>query len=320
MATLPQRRIEISIQLANNAQTNQPNTFSESGTNAVKITDKRMSVRIQNSGSPGGSTAQVQIWGLTPSLMNQLSTLGLIYNLIARNTLTISVGDSQGAMSTVFTGTITAGYSNYDAAPDVPFHFECNSGLADATANTTPTSFTGPTDVATIMAGFARQMNLGFENNGVNVKLINPYFAGNIDTQMKNCARQANINAERVNGNVLAIWPKGGNRNTTVIPLIDAPSGMIQYPVYTANGMIVKTLFNPKISFGGLVRVVSVLFAAAGESKAATASQVLPSDGNWACYKLDHNLDAQMPRGQWMSVVYGYNPRYPKPIVPGIRG
>lgn len=293
------RRIDVAVKLANDSKTNQPTNFSESGTDTVTISGSRTSVRIQNSGAPAGSTASVDIYGMTPSLMNQLSTLGLVFNIVPRNTLTISAGDEETGMATVFSGTIVSGYGDFNAAPDVPFHFECNSGLADAVAPAVASSFRGSTDVATIMSGFARQMNLGFENSGVKAQLADPYFAGNVLTQMRACADHANINAEIINGTTLAIWPKGGSRTGGAVPLISKETGMVGYPAYTQQGIIVKTLFNPQIAFGGMVQVESSLEKASGK---------------WAVQKLDLALDSLVPRGQWLSTIYGYNPNYPQPI------
>ena len=313
-----QRLIEVTVKLAANSQTNQPNTFSESETDTVTLSGLRTSVRVENSGAPAGSTAHVDIYGMTPSLMNQLATLGIVINIVERNTLTITAGDAVNGLTSVFSGTITSGYADYNAAPDVPFRFECNAGLADAVVPASASSFPGPVDVATVMSGFARQLNLGFENNGVTAQLPPSYFPGNVWTQMRACADHSGINAEPING-VLAIWPKGSSRNATTVPLISKDTGMIGYPSFTQNGIIVKTLFNPQVAFGGLVGVSSIVLAGAAQSKSASPSSVLPADGNWAVYKLDHALDSQVPRGQWMSTVYAYNPKSPRPVSPGVQ-
>lgn len=303
MSSFVQRRIEIAIKLASDTKTNQPNTFAGSSSDTVTLSGHRASVHIQNSGAPGGSVAQVKVFGMTPNLMNQLATLGMVFNIVPRNTITITAGDDQAGLATVFSGTITAAYGDYNAAPNVPFHFECNSGLADAVAPAVASSFTGPTDVATIMSGFARQMNVGFENSGVSVSLANPYYSGNVLTQMRACAEDAGINAEIINGNVLAIWPKGGSRTTADAPLVSKDTGMIGYPAYTQQGIIVKTLFNPLIAFGGMIKVQSAI-------------KPVTDVGSWAVYKLDHALEQLVPHGDWMSTLYAYNPKYPKPIPP----
>lgn len=304
--TFTQKLIELSVQLASNTQTNQPNTFSESGTDSVAISDKRTSVRIQNSGAPSSSAAQVMVYGLSGSLMNQLSTLGMVLNLVPKNQLTIKAGDTETGLTTVFSGTIANAYGDYSAAPDVPFILDCQSGLADATANVPATSFPGLTDVAQIMSGFARQMNLGFENNGVTTKLPAPYYRGSVQAQLRQCAEDAGINAERVNGNVLAIWPRFGSRNTSRIPLIAAPpsGAMIGYPSFTQQGILVRNLFLPDIAFGGKVKVQTSVEA------------LQKANGTWTVYKLDLALDSQIPKGQWSSTMYCYNSDSPNPILP----
>lgn len=304
MATsFTKRRITLSIRLANDTKTNQPVKFSESGTDTVTVEDARMSVRIQNSGAPAGSMATVDVYGLSESLMNQLSTLGMVFNMVPKNTLTVQAGDDQNGMSTVFVGTIMIGYADYNQAPDVPFHIEANSILADAVAPAVVSSFTGQAAVADIMAGFARLMGLTFENNGVDTKLSNPYFSGNIRTQMRACADHANINAEVINGSILAIWPKGGNRSGGSVPVVSAQTGMILYPAYTQQGIMIRTLFDPKITFGGLIQV---------ESRVKAVNDV----GRWAVNMLNLALDADVPKGKWEAVIAAYNPNFPKPIPP----
>jgi hypothetical protein len=298
---LARRLLEVSVRLAPNPQTNQPVSFGEgAGGDTVTLSGQRMSARVQNSGSPGGSVAQVAIYGMTLSLMNQLATLGMVFQLVPRNTLTISAGDEESGLSVVFAGTIVQAYGDFNAAPEVPFHFECNSTLAESVMPASASSYTGATDVATIMSSLARQMGLGFENSGVTAQLSNPYLPGSLMTQVRECADQAGINAEVVGGALLAIWPKGGARGGQV-PLIAPPprGSMIGYPAYTQQGIVVKTLYDPRIGFGGQVQV---------------ESDLAPASGLWNVYKLDHALDTLVPRGLWQSSVFGYNPRYPQPI------
>lgn len=300
------KKIEVSVELASNTQTNQPITFAGTGSDTTTITDKRMSVRIQNSGAPSNSAAQVSIYGMTESTMNQLSTLGMVLNLVPKNILTIKAGDDAIGMTTVFRGTIVSAYADMAAAPDVPFILDCQSGLAEATGNVQPTSYRGSVPVSTIMSGFARQMNVGFENNGVDVTLMNPYYRGSVDAQLKQCARDANINAEIVNGNILAIWPRFGSRTTvTKIPLIAAPpdGAMIGRPSFTQQGIMVRNIFNPEIAFGAKVEIRT--------REAALAK----ANGQWTIYKLDLALDAQMPKGQWSSTLYCYNQDSPNPVI-----
>lgn len=301
MSQLIERLITVSVKLASNTQTNQPNKFSESGKDTVSMSGSRTSVRVSNSGAPADGRATVRIWGMKPSLMNQLATLGLVVNLVPKNTLTIAAGDSISGMATIFSGTVYAAYGEYSTQPDVPFIFECLSGVGDAVAPAAATSFNGSTDVATVMSGLARQMNVGFENNGVTRQLMNPYLSGSTMVQAQKVAEQAGIEWGIFNGNILSIWPKGGNRKTPNVPLISKATGMISYPAYTQQGIIVRTRFNPQIAFGGLVKV---------------ESELKPASGTWAVNKLDLALDSMLERGEWMSTVFGYNPNYAKAILP----
>jgi hypothetical protein len=307
MATLPRRLIEATIKLATDSGTNQPNKFAESGGDTVTLSGSRCKLRVQNSGAANGSTAQFSIYGLTLSLMDQLSTLGLVFNIVPKNTITITAGDEGGQMSTVFSGTIFAAYGDFNSAPDVPFHIEAIAGLADAIAPVAPSSFASSSDVATLMGGFARQMGLGFENNGVSIQLPASYFPGTIWDQVKACAEHAHINVDRVDGPagpLLAIWPIGGNRTTPNVPMVAAPPAgqMIGYPSYTQQGIKVDNIFNPQISRGQLIQVDG------GILKKAT--------GKWAVTKIDHALDSLVPKGNWMSTLYCYNPNLPQPLPP----
>lgn len=296
------RVVQISVKLAADPASNQPATFAESGTDTVTFQDKRTIALVQNSGAPGGSMAQVSVYGLTLSVMDQLSTLGMVFSMIPRNTITVQAGDADGGLSTVFAGTIIQGYGDFNASPDVAFHFECQSGLAESVIPVPATSYNGSTDVGTIMSSLAKQMNLGFENNGVSAQLSNPYLPGSALQQVRRAAEAANINAEIVDGTKLAIWPKGGSRGGSS-PLISPTTGMIGYPSYTQQGIMVKTLFNPQVGFGGMIQVESLLKKA---------------NGSWAVYKLDHVLESQVPRGKWESTIYAYNPKYPQPIPPQV--
>ena len=318
-----QKLITLAVALANNAGTNQPNNFAEGGSTAT-IANLRTSVRVQNSGAVIEQKAQVKVWGLTPSLIYQLSTLGVSFNLVPKNSITVTAGDAVAGQATVFSGTILNAYPDFDGMPDVPFVFESVSGVASAVAPATPSSFTGSTDVATIMSGFARQLGMQFENNGVSVQLPNPYFPGTLYDQIQAVKDHARIAcALDTRSNTLAIWPLGGVRSNSTItsPVISPlPNGeMIGYPTITKQGVIVKTLFNPLIALGGTVQVNSSLLsgtlsAASSSSQTFKPPQMVNGNSVWGVYKLDHALDSLVRNGQWMSTVYCYNPAYGRPI------
>lgn len=301
------RRLEVTVKLAASQATGQPITFAgTNGADTVTLSGFRTRVRISNSGAPAGSTASISIYGLPLDIVNQLSTLGMIFNSVQRNIVTVSAGDEQNGMSPVFAGIAALAFGDFNQSPKVPFNFTCQTGLYEALIPAPASSFPQATDVATMMAGWARQMNLGFENNGVTVQLPPSYFPGTVLQQVRRAARAARINAEIVDGNTkLAIWPLGGSRqasNATSIPLIGPETGMIGYPSFAPNGwLIVNSLFIPQVSFGGLIRVASLLPQARK---------------NWVVQKQDLALDAFVPRGQWSMSLACYPEGFAAPPPP----
>lgn len=260
--------------------------FGETGANTVILSNLRIGSKIVKAGGPSMGTMQLQVFGLKLSLMNQLSTLGVIPTLIRRNTVSLEAGDSVNGMAVVFQGTITNAWSDFQASPDISFHVEAHTGLLEAVQPIQPSSFRGPASVAVIMSGLATQMGLAFENSGVTTVLANPYFYGSARNQAQSCAEAANIEWIIDNGK-LAIWPKLQSRGGQ-IPLVSAETGMVGYPAYTSKGIMLKTIFNPAIGYGSRISVKSILTPACGE---------------WIVYSLNHDLDAQVPNGQWFTSI-----------------
>ena len=130
---LVQRLLDITFSLGEGA-------FGESGTNTVTLKGLRTSARIIKAGGPSMGNLQMEVYGMTLSLMNQLSTLGLMPTLIRRNTIVLTAGDTNSGMGTVFQGTITNAWADFQAAPDVAFHVEAHTGLIEAVAPVPPIS------------------------------------------------------------------------------------------------------------------------------------------------------------------------------------
>lgn len=301
-SSFTQKILEITVTLSANQKTNQPIKFAGTDSNTATFSGFRTSVRIENSGAPAGSRASIRIWGMSQSVMNQLSTLGQMFNSIQKNTVTVSAGDTVSGVSPVFSGTVNFAYPAYNEAPIVPLIMECQTGLINGVLPVAASSYPQPTDVATIMASIATQMNVSFENNGVTVQLPPSYFSGSLLTQMREVAEHAHINAELVAGPKLAIWPIGGSRTSLQgqnLPLISKETGMIGYPSFAPNAyMIVRTIFNRQIAFGGAAQVQSI---------------IPQSNRTWTVQRLDHALDSLFPKGKWESTCYCYPQGFPAP-------
>jgi hypothetical protein len=117
---------------------------------------------------------------------------------------------------------------------------------------------------------------------------------------MKACARFANINAVVDNG-TLAIWPKRGMRSGSTVIVAPPPVGnMIGYPNLTANGSMLRNVFDPSIIYGGSIQVQSSIIASA----------------TYAVLGLDHDLECMVPKDKWESTIQAYNANAPVPIAP----
>jgi hypothetical protein len=311
-SSFSQKLLNFSITLAQNAQNNQPTSFAESQgasqSGTISISGARARCRIAGAGAPAGNSADIAIYGLSPSLMNQLSTLGIVQDSISQNTIIVSAGTASdldasaaNALSSplsgfpvVFGGTTYFAFSDYNQMPDVPLRITAQGGLFNAVQSVNPASYTGSTSIVSIFQNFANQLSLPFENNGVTGTISNPYYPGNLLQQIYQAAEHANINANIVDGGTkLAIWPAGGSRTTqTNITLISPQTGMIGYPTFSPNGfMAVKMLFNPDVLFGSNIQV---------------QSSIPQANKTWTVYKLDLALDTLIPDGDWMGTALCY--------------
>jgi hypothetical protein len=254
------------------------------GTN-VTISGLRATVSITQSGGINQGSAVISIFGLTPSVMNSLSTLGNTNYFIRHNIVTVLAGDSVTGLATVYTGVIFDAYGDYSSMPNVSFHFVANPYALLAVTPIPPTTINdGFADVATIMSGLAQQANLRLENTGVQQTIPYPYQPGTILDQIHAVAAKANIN-HFIDSTIgaLAIWPKGGARGDA-IALVSADTGMIGYPAFTSWGIIITSAYNSSIKFGQRIQVQSSLSAA---------------NHIWFISTINHELESMVPGGQW---------------------
>lgn len=267
-------------------------SFGSTGSNQIDLPALRTTADVIYAGGNAMGTLEMAIYGMTLSQMNQLSTLGMIYTQKRRNSITLTAGDATSGMATVFQGTITNAWPDMQAAPDVPFRVEGHTGLIGALAPATSTSISGTADVATLLSGLAVQMNMRFENNGVSVKLPNPYYSGSARSQALAIVRDAGIEWNGGNNGVLAIWNAGQARGGTSI-MLSKETGLDGYPSYTSNGIMLRALFNPSMGLG---------------SKVTVQSDLTPACGDWIVYGLNHHLDCMVQKGRWFSDIQAAPP------------
>jgi len=259
-------------------------SFGLSGTNEVKVENLRAHCTILKNGAPAMSSAEMRIYGLTPDIMNALSTLGSPRPMERDNTVSILAGNSGTNLAVVYQGTVQDAWQNFDSQPDTFLEVQSFVSTFIATKPVAPISFPGQADVATMFAGLATQAGRNFENSGVQVQLASPYFAGTILSQAHDLARAANIEFFD-DGITFAIWPKTGTRGGQ-IPLISPASGLVNYPRYTSQGVALRTIFNPNILFGGQIKLDTSLKQA---------------QGTWYVNKVSYDLASRITNGPWFT-------------------
>ena len=275
------------------------------GSTNITFYQPRVLARIERTGMPGYSTASMRLFGLSLDHMNAISRLGKPKTYERNNKVTLLAGDSESGVGIVFTGTIQEAWTDFNAAPDVAVDISAVSGTIDATKPVPPTSYAGAVDAATVLSGLAILMGYGFINHGVSVILSNPYYPGTARDQANRCIDAADIYAVIDDqSHTLEIWPKDGSRaqpGNGEIPSISPATGMVGYPGYTEGGIILRTLYNPALRFGGQVQV---------------SSSLPPGNGTWIICRLSHQLESEQPGGAWFSDLEAYRLGDP-PIIPG---
>lgn len=303
--------LTITLQQAQNAPAGSSSpTFQGTNSNTVKISGGgpaaknglHISAQIVRAGGNSLGNAEIQVYNLPLSIMNQLSTLGtpLLYQ-VGKNTVLVEAGDASG-MSAVFSGTIVAAWAEFTPEGDAIFNISAFVGALNATAPAQSTTYPNGVSVATAMANFATLSGYNFENDGVTTQLPPSYFSGSVLAQIQACAAAAGIEFIIDDAsNTLAIWPKGGSRGGAV-PLISAETGMVGYPRFTANGVEVEVLFTPSIGYGQKIQIKGI---------------ITPANQTWVVFYLDYDLECQAPDGPWFMRLQAAPPGFVAVSSPG---
>jgi hypothetical protein len=88
----------------------------------------------------------------------------------------------------------------------------------------------------------------------------------------------------------LAIWPPSQGRQSAGTLTVSPQTGMVGYPLFNQNMIIVKTLFDPSITYGGTMQV---------------QSDLTPACGSWLINNVELELDSMTPHGKWFATLSG---------------
>ncbi|HEY0120661.1 MAG TPA: hypothetical protein VGC14_02680 [Rhizobium sp.] len=274
-----EKKITVQFNLANGS-------FGDGKNNTATVTGLRISANINATGGASNSNMQLAVYGLPLSLMNQLSTVGTQYNSLYKNSISVEAGDDESGMTLVFGGSIFSAFVDAQSMPQVAFRVQAAPGPFQAVKPVAALSIRGSADAAGMMGNLAKQMGFAFENNGVQVKLANPYFGGSAWTQAMAIARHGNFDLI-YEPNTMVISPRGQPRQGDAI-VISPDTGMVGYPMFSENKVIVRCLFNPAVKQLSLVEV---------------QSDLTPANGKWQVLSIIYDLESQTPNGKWFMIL-----------------
>jgi hypothetical protein len=295
---------------------------SANGSDTVTIPPGLMaSVRFLNAGLFSMGHCQMTIWGLTQSIMSDLSTLGVIVRLQPSNVVTVYATDEQGGLPQIFKGEIWQAIPDYNRQPEAPIWIDAYSGLGIAVGGATPQSAPADIDVVVTLAKLCKAAGYNFEpNNTPTQSLGKQYLYGSFRDQILtiiNAVQYRGIAGAFVEDNTVAIWPTTAARGG-IVPMVSAgtpgaPGTLIGYPSYTNSGINFRCLYNPNIRFGAQVQVETSLPLASINVPGIPS----PASGKslWNVYGLSHNLDSQIPGGKWETLVEATRAGYPSPVI-----
>jgi hypothetical protein len=268
--------------------------FGNGGFKTVQVPNGLWATAIINKvGSPARNTANIEIAGLTGSLINQLSRVGLQPAAVRNNTISVLAGEAGGSMPVAFAGTIMEAWPDYREEANPTFRILADSAALPAVKPAAATSFSGSVSVTAVMGQLASAMGYTLEPNGVSAQLNKVYYSGTLRDQVLAAADEAGIYAYfEDDTKTLVLCPLGGSRNTAV-PTISPQTGMVGYPSFIGPGKIaLSTEYNQGLRFLGNIKVEKSIIAGA--------------NGKWTVIDLKHDLSTH-PGGPWFSDIRANN-------------
>lgn len=289
----------IELNQGDNANSSAPGQF-DNGSNTLNLDGLRSVASIQSvigGDTAFGGRALLQIWGMKPSDMAQLSTLGFDQAKINKNKITVFAYDIDARGKKVnevevFSGGIFVAHINYNAMPDVSLELECYASIGQQTQMVPGTSVAGSGDVAAMLRGICAACDppVTFIDKGISAQLANPAHAGSPSQQIADICTAAGI-CYTLQGDTLTVWPK--TTNVDGVTVTTGPdNGMVGYPEYTQIGIDVTMEFNPDVQLGRQLEI----------KKASGNPPPVPGvPGAFWINVVAHELSCEMPGGPWFT-------------------
>ena len=249
----------------------------------------RIRVSIRQGGAQFGN-ARVEVFGVPLADMNNIARLWL-ETLTPQNTDTVAISVWNGQSFTpLFQGVITWSAVDASGMPQVKLVIEANASFVLGNTTAAPYANAGPVtlqDALTAIAGLA-QFTVNYAPSTPQYQLTDVRLTGSPLDQIGSLMRHFPDLTWTVNLQQLLIRSALAPIDTDAIR-IAVDTGMQQSPVYSTSGLQIATLFNPQIKPGATLDVETVFD--------------FVNRTVWVASVLEHQLDANMPNGQWATYV-----------------
>jgi hypothetical protein len=283
-----------------------PFTVPGGTANTITMQGLRASVSIDHAGGADMGTMSANIYGLTPSQLNQLTSLQwktAILGLSSQDfsAYTVQVYAIDGSQETLlYNGQVLNAWADFSGMPQTCLIIQTNpAGAYSALVNSAnPLSISSNTTVGIVMSRLAQAMGFSFQNTSSDGSIVNQavtkgsYFGNTAMEQarsMMDAYRFWMYIDATTNPPTLAIVPWGKARKSVVaVPLISPQTGLIGYPLFNSSGVTFDCRYNPTILLGGQVKI---------------QSSILQANDVWTVTSLSHQLTSQFPGGPWQSSV-----------------
>lgn len=246
---------------------------------------------ILKPGPPQLPTASIKIYGMSLSDMEAFTTLAFEPLEYDRNIVTVLAGDEGGQMSVVFKGEVKASFANLNLSPNQALDIQAISGFYPSRIVGEPESVQGEAQVQDLCAKWAEEAEYNFVNFGVSASVRDCVFSGSCIDKIRTACQMVDCFALIDDDNIILLARDEIRQGST--PVISDSNGKDSYPVFTNDGIRIKTLYRPDIIIGGQMQVESVVPKATGE---------------WQVIRINHTLSSFKPGGPgpWLTEVEGF--------------
>ena len=258
----------------------------QTGTQEFNFVNLPIEVKINKAILPAGSSAMINIYGISKDKMDAITTIAWKTGFIDNKDLIIFANDGDGE-HVLFSGKVMSAFPNYNNAPDICISINaCAGAYYNLVTDVPPSSIREGAEVPVhqVFAEICKQYNMNFENRGVFSVCKYPRTEGHgLADRLYKAARAYNVNVV-IEGNNVTIWPKDSYLYTAQ-QLTLTSKDYIGYPSFNTTGIDIK--------LDRLLRSLRL-----GDFFTIAGSDVSAANDRWSVIKIVFDISTKIG-GKW---------------------